>query len=70
MPTVITDQPSVPITTDLNNPEGLPLADPDFRQPGPIDLTLGVEVFSRVFTGERLELGPNKPLAKAQALVM
>jgi len=64
MPTVITDQPLVPITTDLNIPEGLPLADPDFRQPGPNDLTLGVKVFSRVITGERLELGPNKPLAQ------
>jgi len=59
MPTVITNQPSVPITTDLNIPEGLPLADPDFRQPGPIDLTLGVEVFSRVIKGELLELKPN-----------
>jgi len=47
MPTVITDQPSVPIATDLKR---LPLADPDFRHPGPIDLTLGVEVFSRVIT--------------------
>jgi len=37
--TVITDQP---IATDLNVPEELPLAYPDFRQPGPIDLTLGV----------------------------
>jgi len=63
IPTVITDQPSVPIDTDLNVPEGLPLADPDFRQPGPIDLTLGVEVYSRVISGEHLELGPNKPLA-------
>jgi len=58
MPTVITDQPLVPITTDLNIPEGLPFADPDFRQPGPIDLTLGVEVFSRVTTGELLENQP------------
>jgi len=40
IPTVITDQPSVPIDTDLNIPEGLPLADPDFRQRGPIDLIL------------------------------
>jgi len=68
MPTVITDQPSVPITTDLNIPEGLPLADPDFRQPGPIDLTLGVEVYSRVITGELLELGHNKPLAQGTRL--
>jgi len=68
MPTVITDQPSVPITTDLNIPEGLPLADPDFRQPGPIDLTLGVEVLSRVITGELLELGPNRPLAQGTRL--
>jgi len=43
--TVITDQPSVLVATDLNTPEGLPLADPDFRQPRPIDLTLGVAVF-------------------------
>jgi len=40
MHTVITDQPSVPTATDLNTPEGLPLADPDFCQPGLIDLTL------------------------------
>jgi len=56
IPTVITDQPSVPIDTDLNIPKGLPFGDPDFRQPGPIDLTLGVEVYSRVITGELLEL--------------
>jgi len=56
IPTVITDQPSVAMDTDLNIPEGLPLADPDFRQPGPIDLTLGVEVYSRVIAGELLEL--------------
>jgi len=59
---MLTDQPSVPIATDLNIRERLPLADPDFRQPGPIDLTLGVEVYSRVLTGELLELGPNEPL--------
>jgi len=68
MPTVITDRPSVPIATDLNIPEGLPLADPAFRQPGTIDLTLGVEVFSRVITGELLELGPNKPSAQGTRL--
>jgi len=62
VPTVITDQPSVPIDTDFNIPGGLPLADPDFRQPGPLDLTLGVEVYYRVITGELLELGPKKPL--------
>jgi len=45
-------------------PEGLPLADPDFRQPGPIVLTLGVDVYSRVITGELLELGPNNRLAQ------
>jgi len=28
IPTVITDQPSVPIDTDLNIPGGVPLADP------------------------------------------
>jgi len=51
--------PSGILRSDLNIPEGLPLADPDFRQPGPIDLTLGVEVFSRVIKGELLELKPN-----------
>jgi len=68
MPTVITDQLSVPIAPNLNIPEGLPLADPDFRQPGPIDLTLGVEVFSRAINGELLELGPNRPLAQGTRL--
>jgi len=66
MPTVITDQPSVPIATDLKIPERLPLADPDFRQPGPIDLTLGVEAFSRVITGELLE--PTRPMAQCTRL--
>jgi len=46
----------------------MPLADPDFREPGPVDLTLGVEVYSRVITGELLELGPNKPLAQGTRL--
>jgi len=46
VPTVITNQPSVPIETDLNVPEELPLAYPDFRQPGPIDLTLGLDIYS------------------------
>jgi len=32
VPTVITNQPSVPY--------------PDFRQPGPIDLTLGLDIYS------------------------
>jgi len=68
MPTVITDQPSLPIATDFNIPKGLPLADPDFRQPGPIDLTLGVEVFSRVLTGELLELRCSRPLAQGTRL--
>jgi len=68
MPTVITDQPSLPIATDLNISEGLPLADPDFRQPGPIDLALGVEVFSRVIPGELFELGPKRPLAQGTRL--
>jgi len=68
IPTVSTDQPLVPIDTDLNIPGGLPLADPDFRHPGPVDLTLGVEVYSRVITGELLELGPNKPLAQGTRL--
>jgi len=67
-PTVITDQPSVPITTDLNIPEGLPLADHDFRQPGLIDLTLGVQVLSRVIAGELLQLGPKRPLAQGTRL--
>jgi len=62
------DQPSVPIATHLNIPDGLPLADPDFWQPWPIDLTFGVDVYSRVITGELLRLGPTKPLA--QGLVM
>jgi len=68
IPVIITDQPSVPIATNLNIPEGLPLADPDFRQPGPIDITLGVEVYSRVIPSELLELGPNKPLAQGTRL--
>jgi len=36
------------------------LKHPDFRQPGPIDLTLGVDEYSRVITGELLRLRPNK----------
>jgi len=68
VPTVITDQPSVPIATDLNVPEELPLAYPDFRQPGPIGLNLRVDEYSRVITGELLRLRPNKPLAQGARL--
>jgi len=48
IPNVITNQPSLPITYDLNTPEGLPLADPDFRHPGPIDLNKGCWTISLI----------------------
>jgi len=44
------------------------LTDPDFRQPGPIDLTLGVDVYPRLMTGELLRLAPKKPLAQRTRL--
>jgi len=68
IPTVSTNQPSVPTATDLNIHERLPLADPNFRQPGPIDITLGFDVYSRVISGKLIRLGPNKPLAQGTRL--
>jgi len=48
IPRVITDQPSLPIANELNNPEGLLLTDPDFRQPGSPDLNIGVGLYPRL----------------------
>jgi len=56
------------LQTILKFLEGLPLADPDFRQPGPIDLNLWDGVYPRLITGGLLRVGPNKPLAQVTRL--
>jgi len=66
--TVITNLPTFPIATDLNILEGMPLADPDFRQPGPNDLNLGVGLYLRLVPGDLLRLEPTNPHAQGTRL--
>lgn len=40
----------------------LPLADPLFDKPGPVDILLGADVYARVCLGGRLELGSHMPV--------
>jgi len=68
IPTVVTKQPSLPIKNNRNIPEGLLLADPDFRRPEPIELNLGADVYPRLMAGELHRLRPNKSLAQGSRL--
>ncbi|KAH8349466.1 hypothetical protein KR084_012230, partial [Drosophila pseudotakahashii] len=61
LPHVMDNQPSEPIKEILNIPDGVVLADPDFRQPGSIDLILSAEVFTRIVKGGIISLGKEKP---------
>ena len=65
VPRVTCDLPLHPIPTNhgWNHLSGLQLADPDFGQPGRIDLLLGMEIFAEVVLhGRRLGL-PGSPIA-------
>ncbi|XP_055633586.1 uncharacterized protein LOC129773936 [Toxorhynchites rutilus septentrionalis] len=45
-----------------NVPSGITLADPNFDQPGPIDLLLGMELYFELLLEGIIKLGPEKPI--------
>ena len=65
IPRVTCDLPCqpVPFKTEWSHLADLALADPDFGQPGKIDLLLGVEVFSEVMRQGRRSGMPGSPSA-------
>ena len=65
VPKVTCDLPLHPISLDdnWNHIAGLKLADPDFGQPGKIDLLLGIEVFTDVMLHGRRLGPPGTPIA-------
>jgi len=55
------NQPSESIDEGLGVPSTEVLADPEFGQPGSIDLLLGAEVYSRMIRPELIDLQNDKP---------
>ncbi|KAI8432406.1 hypothetical protein MSG28_004803 [Choristoneura fumiferana] len=48
--------------TQLNLPNDIPFADPQFCQPADVDMLLGAEIFFDILCPERISLGPNMPV--------
>ena len=65
VPHVTCDLPLQPVhyESTWTHLSGLPLADPDFGSPGPIDLLLGIDVYSDVLLNGRRSGPPNTPTA-------
>jgi len=55
-------------TVGIHIPSTVVLADPEFGQPGSIDLLLGAEVYSRLIGPGLIELGDDKPTLQETAL--
>lgn len=66
----ITDRlPSVPIRLeDLPHISTLALADPNFHEPGPVDLLLGASLWPYIIGGNRIEGPENSPVALESSL--
>ncbi|XP_014490194.1 uncharacterized protein LOC106752925, partial [Vigna radiata var. radiata] len=61
---ITTNVPPVPISTAVRRRlADLPLADPDFDRPGPIDILIGADLYARIVTGPATSLGPSMPSA-------
>ena len=65
IPIVTRDLPtsSVPFCSAWKHLKGLQLADPSFGSPGPIDLLLGVDIFSNTLMDGRRSGPPGSPIA-------
>ncbi len=64
MPRVTCDLPVSPVNTNgWNHFSDLPLADPNFGQPGRIDILLGVDIFVNVLLQGRRQIGSHCPVA-------
>ena len=65
VPRVTSDLPLVPIPHDQNwqHLSALPLADPQYGQPGRIDILLGIGIYVQVMRHGRREGPPGSPSA-------
>jgi hypothetical protein len=65
----ITDHlPNFEVRSNLGISASLSLADPNFSQPGEIDLLLGADVFWDIIETDRIKLGKNKPILQDSRL--
>lgn len=58
-------------TTKLDDTAALKnvlLADPTFDTPGPIDIILGVDIYTQIIMSDIIKLGPGKPIAQRTEL--
>mgnify|MGYP003623263326 CR=1 FL=1 len=63
LPKISSDLPDITIDSEhWGLPEGLPLADPAFNQPGKIDMLIGAEVFFHLLRQERMTKPGNYPV--------
>ncbi|XP_070854203.1 uncharacterized protein [Drosophila suzukii] len=68
LPRLTKNQPSESIDEGLSIPSTVVLADPEFGQPGSIDLLLGAEVYSRLIRPGLIGLGDDKPTLQETTL--
>jgi len=68
LPQLTKNLPSESIDEGLSIPSTVVLADPEFGQPGSIDLLLGAEVYSRLIRPGPIDLGDDKPTLQETAL--
>jgi len=68
LPQLTKNQPSESIDEGLSIPSTVVLADPEFVQPGSIDLLLGAEVYSRFIRPGLIDLGNDKPTLQETSL--
>jgi len=63
MPAIVTNQPSV--NFNINSwpiPKEIPLADPEFHAPGPIDVLIGVELYHDIVQTKVIRMGKDLPV--------
>lgn len=61
---ITSQMPSVQVPSVVRNLcQHFVLADRDFDRPGPIDLLIGAVLFSEIYDGQRVKLGPGLPTA-------
>lgn len=62
VPTITDKLPNMKVTTQLNIPTNINLADPQFCHPSEVDLLLGSDVFWDLIGSNQIKLGRNKPV--------
>jgi len=68
LPQLTKNLPTESIDEGLSIPSTVVLADPEFGQPGSIDLLLGAEVYSRLIRPGLIDLGDGKPTLQETGL--